>query len=121
MVLLSLNPSYGRVRVKLSKALRVIASRVRAFISMHREAPAYDAMMAKVVLAAVLVVGFIAVAWCWLQPFDGCAIENFHENQKLGLNVSADIVKLLLTLQAILDYFLLKCRRSGGGCPTRKG
>jgi hypothetical protein len=60
------------------------------------------AMLAKIVLIAVLVAGFIAVAWCLTQSFEACATGQFSEGQKLGLGLSADIVKFLLTLSTAL-------------------
>jgi hypothetical protein len=72
---------------------------------MLREVHVYYAMLAKIVLTAVLVSGFIAVAWCLTRPFESCATEPFDEGQKLGLGLSADIVKLLLTLSTALVAF----------------
>jgi hypothetical protein len=74
-------------------------------MSTLREEHVYDAILAKVILAAVLVVGFVAIAWYLTRPFGGCAIDKFDENQKLALNVSADIVKLLLALSTVLVAF----------------
>ena len=65
---------------------------------MSDEAHGYGAMLAKTVLAAVLALGFIAVAWCWTQRFGACEIGNISDGIKLGLNLTADNVKLLLTL-----------------------
>jgi hypothetical protein len=66
------------------------------------EAPGYRAMFAKTVLTVVLVLGFVAVAWCWTQRFGACEIGNFSENVRLGLNLTAETVKLLLTLSTAL-------------------
>jgi FtsH-binding integral membrane protein len=65
-------------------------------------AESYYGRLAKMVLGAVLVIGFGTVAWCLAQDFPICAQQDFEEGQKLGLNVSADIVKLLLTLSTTL-------------------
>jgi hypothetical protein len=62
------------------------------------EAQGYRAMLAKTVLATVLVLGFVAVAWCWTQRFAACEIGDFSESVKLGLNLTAESVKLLLSL-----------------------
>jgi hypothetical protein len=67
-----------------------------------REAHDYYGVLANIVLAAVLVVGFVAVAWCWTQRFGACEIGDFSESVKLGLNLSAETVKLLLTLSTAL-------------------
>jgi hypothetical protein len=69
---------------------------------MSDEAHGYGAMLAKAVLAAVLVLGVVAIAWCWTQRFEACEIGNISEGVRLGLNLTAENVKLLLTLSTAL-------------------
>jgi hypothetical protein len=69
---------------------------------MPDEAHRYSAVLAKIVLAAVLAIGFVAIAWCWTQRFGGCEISDLSEGVKLGLSLTADSVKLLLTLSTTL-------------------
>ena len=69
---------------------------------MLRQAHVYHAVPAKIALAAVLVVGIVAIAWCWTQPFGACAIGPVSDSIKLGLTQSSETVKQLLTLSTAL-------------------
>jgi len=69
---------------------------------MLRQAHVYNAVLAKIALAAVLVVGIVAIAWCWTQPFGACAIGPVSDSVKLGLTQSSETVKQLLTLSTAL-------------------
>jgi hypothetical protein len=69
---------------------------------MAPEADRSHRRLAKIVLGAILVIGLGTVAWCLAQDFATCAQRDFEEGQKLGLNASADTVKLLLTLSTTL-------------------
>src|ERR1700750_2274402 len=64
---------------------------------MPDDAHRYSAVLAKMGLAAVLAIG-----WCWTQRFGGCEISDLSEGVKLGLSLTADSVKLLLTLSTTL-------------------
>ncbi len=59
---------------------------------------AISTILAKIALAAVLILGAVAIAWCWTQPFGACAVGSAGEGVKLGLSQNADTVKQLLTL-----------------------
>jgi hypothetical protein len=66
-----------------------------------RRAHLYGAVLAKIAVMAVFVVGIVAIAWCWTQPF-GCAIGPVSDAVKLGLALSSDTVRQLLTLSTAL-------------------
>jgi hypothetical protein len=74
-------------------------------MSMLREAHVDGAKLAQALLAAVLVGGVMTIVLCLAQPFVACAVRPFDDNQKLALNVLADMVKLLLTLSTVLIAF----------------
>jgi hypothetical protein len=67
------------------------------------EAHRYYAVLARMALAAVLALGVVAIAWCWTQRFGGCEISDLSEGVRLGLSLTADSVKLLLTLSTTLS------------------
>lgn len=69
------------------------------------KARGYDLLVAKLAFAAVLVVGFVAIAWCWSQTVDGCAVDAFSEGFKLALSQYAETVRQLLTLSTALAAF----------------
>jgi hypothetical protein len=67
-----------------------------------RQAHFYHAVLAKIALVTVLVVGIVAIAWCWTQPFGACAIGPVSDSIKLGLTQSSETVQQLLTLSTAL-------------------
>ena len=69
---------------------------------MLREPRVYHSALAKAALAAALVVGIVAIAWCWSQPFGGCALGAPSDSLELGLDHISDNVKQLLTLSTSL-------------------